>query len=315
MRALSDAFMHDLLSSNDGVLHPILERVHQDHTLMLAIRDGYINVYYRGGSILKLSEQRKGSYSAFFDIKYNKSEPQCPALPSAVASKEAAETWVDAFQDLKRIMDRFFSKHPKPERELQQLVARENNYSTISNESEYFISDIEVADPLLGARLDMVALRWLAAERKGGNNCKPAFIEMKYGDGALAGTAGLVKHLNDLDRLLGDDGRRNAMLDMMEKQFSQLDLLGLLKFNRSTSVTGVELNRSVKPEVIFILANHNPRSSQLNSILSDQEMDKFSDSPHFNLRFFVARYAGFGLHADCMVALPELRELLGSKDA
>lgn len=52
MRALSTTFMNDLKSN--GILHPLLERVKQDHTLMLSIRKDYINIYYRGGSILKV---------------------------------------------------------------------------------------------------------------------------------------------------------------------------------------------------------------------------------------------------------------------
>jgi len=71
MRKLSHSFMDDLLNSG-GLLHPILERVKQDHTLMLSIRKDYINIYYRGGNILRLKEQRDGSYSAFFDNEYNK---------------------------------------------------------------------------------------------------------------------------------------------------------------------------------------------------------------------------------------------------
>ena len=42
-----------------GYLKPVLDRVKSDQTLMLAIRDGYINVYYRGGSLLKLEEQKQ----------------------------------------------------------------------------------------------------------------------------------------------------------------------------------------------------------------------------------------------------------------
>ncbi len=71
MRELSKNFLFDLQSPN-GLLRPVFERVRQDHTLMLAIRDGYINIYYRGGNLIKVQEQSKGSYSSFFDKNYNK---------------------------------------------------------------------------------------------------------------------------------------------------------------------------------------------------------------------------------------------------
>lgn len=84
MRELSERFMNDLLLQ-DGKLNPILERVKIDHTLMLAIRDGYINIYYRGGSILRVTELNNGLYGTFFDDRYNKSEQETPRLPEKIA--------------------------------------------------------------------------------------------------------------------------------------------------------------------------------------------------------------------------------------
>ena len=70
--------------NSDGLLHPLLKRVKQDHTLMLSIRADYINVYYRGGNILRVKEQGNDSYSAFFDNNYNKSGVPSPDLPNAI---------------------------------------------------------------------------------------------------------------------------------------------------------------------------------------------------------------------------------------
>ncbi len=50
---------------------------------------------------------------------------------------------------------------------------------------------------------------------------------------------------------------------VIEKQFNQLDQLGLLKFKKGQAFTKVSLDPNEKPEVIFILANHNPRASGL----------------------------------------------------
>jgi hypothetical protein len=65
------------------------------------------------------------------------------------------------------------------------------------------------------------------------------------------------------------------------------------------------LNPDEISEVIFILANHNPRSPMLKQILSDPEFEKYADSKLFNLRFFVACFAGYGLHEKCMKTLAE----------
>lgn len=66
MRKLSNTFMNDLLNEG-GVLHSILHRVKRDHTLMLSIRQDYINIYYRGGNLLKVEEQGNKSDRTFFD--------------------------------------------------------------------------------------------------------------------------------------------------------------------------------------------------------------------------------------------------------
>lgn len=305
MRKLSVAFVHDL---KNGLLHPILERVQQDHTLMLAIRDGYINIYYRGGNIFKLTEQGDATYKPYFDDKYNEAGKAFSLSLEPIKSHDEVSAWVDTFPHLKEMMDLYFSKHSKPEREYQQLVARENNYSTISNESEYFISDIEFADSGLGARFDMLAIRWLATDRKDGSNCRPVLIEMKYGDGALGGSCGLLDHLKDIDQLISDDATYKGLLEMMETQFNQLVELGLLKFNRGSH--GAKIKLSGNPEVIFLLANHNPRSTKLSSILADENVVPYDQNPHFDLRFFVSNFAGYGLHSDCMQTLTQFRTLL-----
>ena len=314
MRALSPAFMKDLLDP-EGLLHPILERVQQDHTLMLSIRDGYINIYYRSGNLLRVKEQPKGYYSSFFDKEYNKSGVPVPALPDAIGTQHAASVWVESFQCLKGIMDFYFSKHGRSEQEFQQMLARENNFSTIANQSEYFISDIEFADSVLGARFDILAIRWLASQRKRPSNCRPALIEMKYGDGALSGNAGVLKHLQDIDAYVSNADKYKTLLETMETQFNQLDKLGLITFNRVGNWAGIKLDASEKPEVIFVLANHNPRSSKLRTILNDPTIEAYDHSSNFDLKFHVSSFAGYALQADCMVTLSEFRELLKGKNA
>jgi hypothetical protein len=314
MRKLSENFLNDLKSTN-GLLHPILEHVRQDDTLMLAMRNQYINIYYRGGNLLKVKEQGNGSYGTFFDRQYNKSGKTIPDLPATIKSQNDARTRVAAFPYLKEIMDLHFSNNSKPEREYQQLVARENNCSTISNQSEYFISDIEFADSGLGVRFDMLAIRWLASQRKHGSKCRVALIEMKYGDGALDGSSGLLKHLQDIDALISNNEKYESLLKTMEWQFNQLDELGMLNFKQCRNGTRVKLVANDKPEVIFVLANHNPRSTKLTSILDKPEVVAYGQTQRFDLRFLVSCFAGYGLHSDCMLTLPQFRKKLKSSSA
>ena len=63
------------------------------------------------------------------------------------------------------------------------------------------------------------------------------------------------------------------------------------------------------PEVIFIIANHNPRSSKLRTILNNPEIEEYSNSKLFDLKFYVATFAGYGLHEDCVKKLEKFRNL------
>jgi hypothetical protein len=309
MRELPGTFMQDLLDP-EGVLHPILSRVRKDQTLMLAIRDGFINIYYRGGSILRVTENKGAAYRGFFDERYNKSGREMPHTPAIIRHQVDAEAWVDSLPALKRIMDEFLSTYNKDEREFQQLVARENNSSSISNESDYFISDIEVSETNSHARFDMIAIKWPTTNRRSGENCRLAFIEMKYGDDALGGKAGVLKHLKDIDCLISNNENFSKMKVVIENQFNQLDQLGLLKFNKGQGFTRVSLDPYAKPEVVFIMANHNPRATGLKTILSTPEIVAYNESSRFDLRFFVASFSGYGLHAKSMLPLVEFQKLL-----
>lgn len=311
MRELSVPFMNDLKDS-DGRLHPLLERLRIDHTLLLSIRENYINVYYRGGSILKVETCGKG-YSPHFNQSYAKNSVlPIPDLPKTILNREATQKWVDAFPVLKQTMDFFFAKHQKPEREFQQLVVRENNNSTISTHSDYFITDIECAGTVPGARFDMVAIRWrsLGPDRKDGRKCRAALIEMKYGDTALAGKAGLLKHLKDFDTLILDNDKYVSLLRGAELQFRQLDELGAFTFTHNNQV---KLSEKEKPEVIFMLANHTPKKKKLMMEINDPAIDTYLKAANFDLKFSISNFAGYGLYANCMFTLPEFRTLLKSQ--
>ncbi len=309
-RLLSNNFINDLKA---GLLAPILKRVKDDGTLMLAIREDYINIYYRGGNILRLTELKPGNaYNPFFDPKYNKTNKQLPNLPPRIQCQKDIDDCVSALPFLKEVMDLSFNKNGKPEKEFQQLVAKENNNSSISNETEYFISDIEFSETEIGARFDMLGIRWPAttSSRSSGQGCRPAFIEMKYGDNALKNGSGLISHLVDMQSLIKNKRKYNDLLSNNEKQFSQLNELGLIQCKATTSVS---FDRSKPPEIIFLIANHNPRSSRLKQIIHNSKLYKFDQSEIADLRFFVSSFAGYSLHTDCMKNLQEFRELLNKE--
>ena len=113
-----------------------------------------------------------------------------------------------------------------------------------------------------------------------------------------------------MDKLISDERSYQTLLETMEEQFNQLNQLELLKFNQCSDGTKVKLDFKKKPEVIFLLANHNPRSTTLRTMLDDPQIAAYGQSKRFDLKFFVASFAGYGLHAKCMLSLPESRKLL-----
>lgn len=305
-RALSPQFFSDLKSEN-GFLAPLLKRVKNDDTLMLALRGSYVNIYYRGGSLLKVSAKPAGRYSATFDENYNQAGHELPQFPFLIQADSDATALADSISALKYAMDHFFAKHPKSEREFQQLVARENNFSPVSNETEYFIVDIEVAGALTKARFDMLGVRWLRNERKKQDCLVPVLIEMKYGKDALGGESGLQKHLDDAHGI-GDDSWKNLCKEL-EEQVNQLAELGLLQFNRSSSVQRLVVDQEAKKELIFLLANYNPASTKIFGFLNALHELSDDDKRRYDLLFFVASFAGYGLHRACMLDLASFKEV------
>jgi hypothetical protein len=120
-RGLSPEFLADL---QGGMLAPLRERVVRDRSLCLELRENYINVYYRGGNVMRVCPTDEG-YSAFFDRKYfGGAEAPMPMPPDRLRKPEDVGAWLSALPSLKQAMDLW---QPGEEREVQQLVLRDNN--------------------------------------------------------------------------------------------------------------------------------------------------------------------------------------------
>lgn len=300
---LSDEFMCDLLS---GFLNSLLKHVRADNTLMIAIREGYINIYYRGGNLLKLSETKAHEYSAAFDKKYASSQPlSLPDSPNQVTTEAEIQQWIESFPIRKQIMD-FWLTNTKQnvEREFQQLVVRENNFSPISNNTEYFIVDIELVASEIGARFDMLAFKWPSTSRRT-DNVGLALIEMKYGDNSLTGPSGIVDHLSHLHVFLSDPVFRENLRNMAEIQINQLNKLGLMTHAKTENRNFCIVND--RYEVIFLFSNHNPRSQILLNELKNEEFSALAKklNEYCDIRFFMGTSAGYGMHETCMFELSE----------
>lgn len=307
MKGLSANFMQQL---QNGILFPFLKRVQQDATLDLEIRNNYINIYYRGGNVYKIKEESNATFSVYFNTDYFKTSRTLALPPSIVSNRTDSQLWLEVLPSLKDCMDIWFGENPKNEREFQQLVVRENNSL---NDTDYFIIDIEYDERnnqtnqasesknTIG-RYDLLAVEWesTAVARKLQKNHLPklVFVEMKYGDSALDGNAGMVNHVLSFQKFISSGGLAN-LKDEMLTVFKQKRELGLIK--------GLDTNRNVIAEFateidfVFLLANHDPAKSKLKEVLDD--LIKLSPTLGFEIKFCVSNFMGYGLYKQSLYSL------------
>lgn len=261
MRGLSNDFLNALKS---GLLYPLLERVRIDRTLNLQIREDYINIYYRGGNLMKVQKEPNKGFRGSFDSEYSGGKRLHPS--DDLITLNDVQAWISAFPEMKNAMDIYFGNiRAWDERENQQVMIRENNYSSVANSTDYYICDIEYADTKSGIRLDAVAAKWISsgAARKNTSNVRLAIIEMKFGDSSLKGSCGLYDHVKNVISVFGNSGFDN-MKNEMRKVFNQKLELGLITDCRH-SLTSFS---DQIPEYIIAVANHDPQKSALNSELN-----------------------------------------------
>ncbi|WP_073587106.1 hypothetical protein [Anaerocolumna xylanovorans] len=297
MRKLNDKFITNLQA---GELNCLLRTVKSDDTLCLELRDNYINVYYRGGNLLTI-KQEGDRYIFYFDKHYcinNEGMWRSPDL----ASFTRIEDYISAFPLLKREMDHWFSKNQKLEREFQQLILRENNCSTIANDTDYFISDIEYANQENKSRFDMVGIKWssTAAARKNVEAPSLALFELKYGDSAMTGAAGIVKHFIDIEKFVNSE-KMISLYSEVTEQFNQKVSLGLMgSIDRK-----IKIDQSKKPEFIIICVNHKPASSTMKRELRMALETCPNLLNKIDIKMAESSLMGYGLYESCMLPLFE----------
>lgn len=298
-RGLSAEFINDL---KEGKLKQLLEAVKLDDNLCLSIRNEYINIYYRGGNICKVTN-KNGKYSYEFEKEYIKN-PQNKEKIMKIYSEGNVQKIVENFPLVKSEMDYSFGTGAKKaEREWQQLILRENNYSNISNDTDYFIADIEYANKENGSRFDMIAVKWPSTgkDRRDPTNTRLSFIEVKFGDGAIGGNAGIKKHADDILKFCKME---TNIYSEVEKLLNQEIELGLVEVSQKKKEVKV---KKEKPEFIFLFANHKPSKSkmktELKRILEMPEYEELKEK--CDLKVAKSSCMGYGLYDDCIVSLED----------
>jgi hypothetical protein len=276
-----------------GVLAPIRERVVKDQTLCIELRENYINVYYRGGNLMRVSAV-DGGYAVFFDTKYFGLSP--PSLPDErVRVGAGVAAWLAALPALKDAID---LARPGEEREVQQLLVRENNFGGVARSTDYYVCDIEYANP--HGRFDVVAVRWPSTPttRKKQHGHRLVLGEVKFGDGALDGSAGLIAHVNDVNNFIATPGNRAALEEEMVRVFNQKRALGLIDCDKDLAGFSEE-----RPMLLLLLANHDPDSGKLRRALGEMPRSESVD-----VYVAAGNLMGYGLYDPAILPLEEAIE-------
>jgi len=288
-RGLSPEFLADL---QGGMLAPLRERVVRDRSLSLELRENYINVYYRGGNVMRVCPTDEG-YSAFFDRKYfGGAEAPMPMPPDRLRKPEDVGAWLSALPSLKQAMDLW---QPGEEREVQQLVLRDNNVGGCARSTDYYVCDIEYANH--HGRFDVVAVHWPStpSARKRADGRRLVLGEVKFGDGALDGPAGLHAHVNDVNAHLAVPENLDGLKLEMVRVFNQKRALGFIDCEKD--LVGFSAER---PILLLVLVNHDPDKSRLRELLR-----ALPPSPHAELRVATGSLLGYGLYDPAILTIDE----------
>jgi hypothetical protein len=148
-------------------------------------------------------------------------------------------------------------------------------------------------------------------------------MEMKTGDAALAShptgpegrdlSPGLAKHVYDIERFLQPEpgeslsGPYRLLRRELQRTFETKRRLGLPsvpKRMRDLEITGM----TERPEVLFVIANHQPKSWAFKN-----ELQRLPAREHADYKVATVQWMGYALFHECMVPLDEfIREHGGS---
>lgn len=307
-RIISNNFINDL---EDGVLRNILKYVKSDTTLAMEIRKDGINIYYRGGSLLKIKEVGENQYNGYFDKNYIKTENNQSVVVECIPridNLSKANKLIDYIPKIKQQMD-LWMKVEMPdggEREYKHIVAKENNYGLIGKESDYFIGDIEYRGCLNNYLFDMIGVKW-AVDNDNSENLDLALFKMYYGDKHLKTLEQVLSDLNNMIEFLHDEKSLSLLKDDLKEIYKAKTILGLLY-----PYEELKIGFSDKIEIVYIFGNQSNENNNLKNILIGiknskqyEEISKIAD-----IKIAKSSFMGYGLYEKNMINLEDAINML-----
>lgn len=224
---------------------------HHDE-IIVGVRKDYINLYYNCDSISKIySNQRiiKGEISSFYLNEGPKRK------------KITADELCCQYEEIKKRSD----NRNKFEKQAQERLYIANNKNILSN---WYCFDVEYKKAFInsqfvdfGGRFDIMAISKDLPH-------KVALIELKYGSGAIGGTSGIRKHVEDFSQFSGEDSKGVSFFQQLKPEIvsimHSLELLGVDDI--PDSLKGIKEDDIYDiPSFYFITLNNNPTDESTNT--------------------------------------------------
>lgn len=249
MRGLSHKFFDSLKS---GFLSGITESVKGDSDLNLEIRDAYINVYYKGNSLLKLAESSSFRYKAEIHEKFLEGIN----LPLDFTEDNIAQ-FLNAIPLLKQNIIRYGKR--SLEVEYEQMIIRANNFEPRNN-TEYFIVDRQYA--VNDGRFDLTGIFWEMSHRRRNQEVPVCLMEIKF-----ALNTDIKEVHSQLERYYDSIKPHAAKIaEEMQTVFRQKIELGLYQQSteRLEALKTLSFSKRIEQfQFILVLVDYNPNSSKL----------------------------------------------------
>ncbi len=251
MRKLSGGFL-DCLTS--GFLAGIPQAVRADQDLNLEIREGYLNVYFKGNSLLKLTEDSPTKYK----IGIHKAFTAGLNLPSVLTDAKTTATFLSNIPQLKQNVIR----HGKSslEIEYEQMIIRANNFEPRNN-SEYFIIDRQYSVRI--GRFDLTGIFWDRNRRRKYQEVDLCLMEVKFAlnqdiKKVHVQLARYYEALKPMAARIAEECetifRQKLELGLYAQASGRLEAMKTLRISRDFS----------QFQFILILVDYNPNSAKLN---------------------------------------------------
>ncbi|MDM7998849.1 MAG: hypothetical protein QUS33_02310 [Dehalococcoidia bacterium] len=256
--ALSETFEAEL---KKGRYAPLVKAVRTDKDLDMEFRCTYLNIYYKGNSILQLYED--GGVSVHPNIWKHLGLKN---KPKPFNNEEAVNAYVELLPALKKaVITQHEESSESLEREYEQLIIRANNFEK-ANKSEYIMIDRQYAYGLDGSdektqeKWDLVAVKWPLKNRSRRLTGNLTLIEVKYDNNndiqdLSEQVEGYYSCLRQNMRLICDD---------MKEVLRQKLEIGLVTGLDSAQTNRLrKLNLDTSPEsaeIVIYLVDHSPNS-------------------------------------------------------